>query len=116
MTDKFEIGEIVIAVNDETMTPEKSYLRYNHEECTIMDAYTNFTMQSGDGWVVLPVAYRVWFGDGNMLIAAPHELRKLDDWKKEVIRRNQEWAENKVKELIAIGPLVLDPVEEMVDA
>lgn len=113
MTPQFHVGEIVIAVNDETMTPELQHLRYTGEECTVVAVFKNHTMQTNDGWEIFPIAYRVWFGDTKLLDAAPHELRKKEPPKNEVKSSDDDWARAKIRELIEAHPLIT--IEEMVN-
>jgi hypothetical protein len=110
----FEVGEIAIAIADESLTPIEQNLRYSGEECTVLKVFTNHTIQTATAWKVFPFAYLVQFGDDETLTAAPHELRKKEPPKKEV--SDLEWAKNKVKDLLVINPLITDPVEETAEA
>lgn len=113
-TPQFAVGEIVIAVNDETMTPELEHLRYTGEECTVVAIFKNHTMRTADSWEILPIAYRVWFSDAKLLDAAPHELRKKQPPKDKANESDSDWATAKVNNLFIENQMLIE--DELVKA
>lgn len=94
---KYDIGDICVAYNDPTFTSLPTTMKYNGEECTVIEVLVNYSFNLPNGsWEIVPICYRVEFGDGFRPVAKEHELRRLGD---------DNWVKQKVADLLFPMPV-----------
>lgn len=92
MNAKYKVGDICIAVNDPTNTPNLEVSRYTGEECTVVEDIHEGTFFAPDfKSTIQKMVYGVQFRDGRKLWATEKELVRKDD---------REWAKKQVAKLL----------------
>lgn len=101
---KYKIGDICVAYNDAAFTSLTDTMKYNGEECTVVDLCLNRTFSKANGsWEIVPFSYSVQFGDGEILFALEHELRRKED---------DDWVKQKVADLCFPMPIEFFELQE----
>lgn len=102
MNYKFAVGDICVAYMDPTWSEKLPKLFYNGEECEVVEHLYKHHMMVNGVPEILDRAYRVKFGDDQLMVAKEHELRRLDD---------DNWVKQKVANLLDF-PLPVELVRD----